>query len=175
MGKVGSSTMPHKRNPMISENVVALSKIIRYNVPLAIEAMIGEHERDMRGWQTEWEFIAETCIMTDAVLKNTSYIIKDLIVRPENIENNMYKLKGLMLSEAIMLKLAEKIGRQEAHKIVYQTCMDAYGKGISLKEALLQNDIVVKNLNTEEINSILDPKNYTGLATIFVDRITNMR
>lgn len=172
MGKVGSSTMPHKRNPMLSENVVSLSRIIRYNVPLAIEAMVGEHERDMRGWQSEWEFIGETCIMTDAVLKICSYIIKDLIVRPDNIEKNMYKLKGLMLSEAVMLKLAEKVGRQEAHEIVYQTCMQAFENGIPLKDALLKNEMVTKNFDVNEIDSVLDPKNYTGLAGIFVDRVT---
>lgn len=171
MGKVGSSTMPHKRNPMISENVVALSKIIRSTVPLAIEAMVGEHERDMRGWQAEWEFIAKACLMTDALLKMGSYIIKDIIVRPENLEKNMYKLNGLMLSEAVMLKLAAKLGRQESHDIVYEICMDAFENGVSLKESLLKNELVNKYFNAEEIDSILDPKNYTGLAAVFVDRL----
>ena len=171
MGKVGSSTMPQKRNPMISENVISLSKIIRSAVPLAIEAMIGEHERDMRGWQTEWEFIPRTCLMCDALLKSAIYIIKDLIVYPENIESNMFKLKGLMLSEAVMLKLAATIGRQEAHEIVYQTCMAAFEKGVPLKDALLSDQKIAKEFDVEILDNILDPHNYTGLAGEFVDRV----
>lgn len=171
MGKVGSSTMPQKRNPMISENVISLSKIIRSTVPLAIEAMIGEHERDMRGWQTEWEFIPKTCLMCDALLKSAIYIIEDLIVYPENIELNMFKLKGLMLSEAVMLNLASKLGRQEAHEVVYQVCMEAFEKGIPLKDALLSNKDIAKDLDEDVLDDILDPHNYTGLAGVFVDRV----
>lgn len=171
MGKVGSSTMPHKRNPMISENVVALSKIVRTTVPLALETMIGEHERDMRGWQTEWEFIGKVCCMTDAALKMAVYITQDLIVYPQNIDKNLYLLKGLMLSEAIMMKLGERLGRQEAHEIVYETCMEAFENGVPMKEALLKNETVAKNFTGEELDSLLDPKNYTGLAPIFVDRV----
>jgi adenylosuccinate lyase len=171
MGKVGSSTMPHKRNPMLSENVVALSKMVRSLVPLAQEAMIAEHERDMRGWQTEWDFIGKACCLTDAALKLILYITEDLIVRPQNIERNLYILKGLMLSEAIMMKLGEKIGRQEAHEIVYKTCMEAFAEDAPMKEALLKVDIVAKNFSDKEIDSLLNPHNYTGLAEAFVEKV----
>ena len=170
-GKVGSSTMPQKRNPMISENVVCLSKIIRSSVPLAIEAMMGEHERDMRTWQTEWEFIGKTCIMTDAVLEKGIYLMSNMIVYPKNIDLNMYKMGGLMLAEAVMLKLAAQIGRQEAHEIIYQTCMEAFEKGMSLKEALKANKTVAKFLDWDTLDQVLDPHNYVGLSKDYVDKV----
>lgn len=170
-GKIGSSTMPQKRNPMISENVICLSKIIRSTVPLAIESMVGEHERDMRTWETEWEYIGKTCIMTDSLLEKSIYLLSGMIVYPENIERNMYILQGLMLSEAVMLKLAVKIGRQKAHEIVYQTCMEAFEKGMSLKEALKADMHVRENIDWETLDQVLDPHNYIGLSGEYVDRV----
>ncbi len=175
MGKVGSSTMPHKRNPMCSEGVVCLSKIIRSTVPLAIESMVGEHERDMRSWQTEWEYIGRVCCMTDAALKESLHIFSDLIVRPEHIEENLYKLQGLMLSEAVMMSMGKRIGRQEAHEIVYEAAMKAFENGEPFKDVLLRDDRVVKNFDVAEIDSILDPHSYIGLAGEFVDRVVAMK
>jgi len=171
MGKVGSSTMPHKRNPMYSEGVVCLSKIVRSTVPLAIECMIGEHERDMRPWQTEWEFIGKVSNMTDAALSESIHIFTDLIVRPDHIQENLYKLHGLMLSEAVMMKMGRRIGRQEAHEIVYESAMEAFEKGIPFKDVLLKDKRVLSNFDITEIDEILDPQNYTGLAGEFVDRV----
>jgi adenylosuccinate lyase len=175
MGKVGSSTMPHKRNPMYSEGVVSLSKNIRSTVPLAIECMVGEHERDMRPWQAEWEFIGRVCCMTDAAVKESLHIFTDLTVRPEHIEENLYKLNGLMLSEAIMMDMGKRIGRQEAHEIVYEAAMEAFEKDIPFKEVLLRDERVLRNFEVAEIDSILDPHKYTGLAGEFVDLVTGER
>lgn len=175
MGKVGSSTMPHKRNPMYSEGVVSLSKNIRSTVPLAIECMVGEHERDMRPWQAEWEFIGRVCCMTDAALKESLHIFTDLIVRPEHIEENLHKLRGLMLSEAIMMDMGKRIGRQEAHEIVYEAAMEAFEKGLPFKNVLLKDERVLRNFEVAEIDSILDPHKYIGLAGEFVDRVTGER
>ncbi len=175
MGKVGSSTMPHKRNPMYCEGVVCLSKIIRSTVPLAIECMVGEHERDMRPWQAEWEFIGRVCCMADAALKISLQIFTGLIVRPAHIEENMYKLQGLMLSEAVMMDMGKRIGRQEAHEIVYEAAMEAFEKGLPFKDVLLKDERVLKNFDVAEIDSILDPHKYTGLAGEFVDRVVGVK
>jgi 3-carboxy-cis,cis-muconate cycloisomerase len=171
MGKVGSSTMPHKRNPMYSEGVVSLSKIVRSTVPLAIECMVGEHERDMRPWQTEWEFIGRVSNMADAALTESIHIFSDLIVRPENIEKNLFKLQGLMLSEAVMMRMGKRIGRQEAHEVVYEAAMAAFEKGISFKEVLLNDQRVLKDFDVAEIDEVLDPHNYVGLAKEYVDSV----
>lgn len=171
MGKVGSSTMPHKRNPMYSEGVVSLSKIIRSTVPLAIESMVIENERDMRPWQAEWEYIGKVSNMMDAALTASIHIFTDLIVRPENIEKNLYILQGLMLSEAVMMKMGQRIGRQEAHDIVYEAAMKAFEKGLPFKTVLLEDERVQDNFNVDEIDAVLNPHNYTGLAGCFVDRV----
>lgn len=175
MGKVGSSTMPHKRNPMYSEGVVSLSKIIRSTVPLAIESMIAEHERDMRPWQAEWEYIGRVSNMMDAVLTASIHIFTDLIVRPKNIEDNLFKLQGLMLSEAVMMKMGQRIGRQEAHEIVYEAAMEAFEKGLPFKDVLLQDKRVLSNFDVDEIDAVLNPKNYTGSAAYFVDMVLDSR
>lgn len=171
MGKVGSSTMPHKRNPMIAENVVCLSKLIRYQVPLALEAMVGEHERDMRSWQTEWKYIPDTCMMLGAALKGANYVLSGLIVKPDHMEKNLDLLKGLLLSENVMLRLGEKIGRQRAHEVIYAASMRAYESGHSLKEVLLETEEVRSHLSEEELDILLDPRRYTGLAAEFARRV----
>jgi 3-carboxy-cis,cis-muconate cycloisomerase len=102
-GKVGSSTMPHKRNPMICEAVVAVSRIVRSHVPLAMEAMMSEHERDMSAWQAEWEFLPEACIMTGGILGQMKFVLANLIVKPHKMQKNLDALGGLILSEAVMM------------------------------------------------------------------------
>lgn len=171
IGKVGSSTMPHKRNPTTCETVVSLSKAVRSLVPLSIESMVCEHERDFRTWHTEWKYIGEACCLTDSALTKVAYIIENLIVYDSNMEKNLYKLKGLILSESVMMKLGEKIGRQKAHEIVYECCMEAFTKSIEMREILWKEEIVRNNFTEEELNDLLDPKAYTGLSAKFVDNV----
>ena len=175
MGKVGSSTMPHKRNPQVCENVIALAKSVRSIAPLAVEAMICENERDWSCELAEWEFVPRACHLTGAALEKTIDILANLIVYPRNMEENLYKLKGLMLSEAVMMHLGEKMGRLTAHEVVYETCMKAYADNITMEEALLKNELVSQHFTIEEIRAILNPHKYTGLATTFVDRVLAKR
>lgn len=171
MGKIGSSTMPHKRNPTLCETVVSLSKDVRSLVPLSIESMVCEHERDFRSWHTEWKYIGEACCLTDSALTKVASIMENLMVYPDNMEKNLYKSKGLILSEAVMMKLGERIGRQKAHEIVYKSCMEAFEKHAEMKEILWKETTVRENFTEEELNKLLEPKTYIGLSTQFVDRV----
>jgi 3-carboxy-cis,cis-muconate cycloisomerase len=171
MGKVGSSTMPHKRNPMMSEGVIALSKLIHAQVGPALADMIAENERDQRGWMAEWSFLPETCCLLSGMLFWTNKVLDGLIVYPENMTRNLDALHGLLLSENVMLKLGEKIGRQAAHKVVYELSMEAFEKRIPLKALLLKDKRVNKYLTEKQIDQLLDPTKYTGLAAKFVDRV----
>jgi 3-carboxy-cis,cis-muconate cycloisomerase len=117
MGKVGSSTMPHKRNPMMSEGVVAVSKLLIAQVGPALADMQAENERDQRGWQAEWSFLAETCCMLGGMLYWTNKVLAGLQVYPDNMRRNLDARHGLILSENVMLTLGAKIGRQEAHEV----------------------------------------------------------
>lgn len=171
MGKVGSSTMPHKRNPMMSEGVIALSKLLQKQVAPALADMIAENERDQRGWMAEWAFLPDTCCLLGGMLFWTNKVLSGLIVYPENMTRNLGVLHGLLLSENIMLALGEKVGRQAAHEIVYELCMEAFEKRIPLKSLLLKDKRVNQHLTEKQMDDLLDPSKYTGLAAQFVDRV----
>lgn len=171
MGNIGSSTMPHKRNPLYCQRLVALSKMVRANVGVAMEGMVGDHERDLRFLAAEWAFIGQTCIMTDAVMDFGVYITSDLIVKPQNMDKNLNILNGLMLSENLMFKIAEKIGRQNAHEVVYKICMEAFEKEVPLIEELLKDEQISGNFSKLELEDILDARHYIGLSVEFVDNV----
>ena len=172
MGKIGSSTMPHKRNPMMSEGVVAVSKLLNAQVGPALADMQAENERDQRGWQAEWSFLAETCCMLGGMLYWTNKVLAGLQVYPDNMRRNLDALHGLILSENVMLTLGAKIGRQEAHEVAYELCMEAFEKRIPLKTLLLRDARVNRHLTEKQIDELLDPARYTGLAAHFVERVT---
>lgn len=175
LGKVGSSTMPQKRNPHICEAIVALSKIIRYHAALALEAMVQEHERDMGAWMVEWEMVPQVCILTSGVLKHSKAILKDLFVDEKKMRSNLDLIKGLILAEPVMFALAKKVGHQAAHKIIYEICMKAYDSGQTFKEALLADARITTHLSLERIDDLLNPEKYTGLSSELVDRLTGKR
>ncbi len=171
MGKVGSSTMPHKRNPMMSEGVVALSRLLNSQVGVALANMQGEHERDQRGWQTEWSFLAEACCLLAGMLHWSCRVLEGLRVDQERMRRNLGALSGLLLSESIMLALAKIIGRQEAHDVIYELCMAAFEKGLPLSTVLNRDRRVAAHLSPGDIERLLDPAAYTGLSSYFVDRV----
>lgn len=171
MGKIGSSTMPHKRNPQVCESIIALTKIVRAQAPLAVEIMQCENERDWGCEAVEWDIVPKTSICMAAALEKMNDTLENLIVYPENMKENLNKLKGAMLSEAVMLHLGEKLGRMSAHEIVYEVCMKAFSEGTMVIDALLARKEVSAAFSREELAQILDPEKYTGLSSEFVDRV----
>ncbi|MDA0997300.1 MAG: adenylosuccinate lyase [Proteobacteria bacterium] len=163
-GKIGSSTMPHKRNPAICESVVALSRLIRATVGTAMETLIAEHERDKIGQHTERDLLARACCHADAALLKTAEILQGMTVRTDNMRDNLEITRGLTLSEAVMMALADKIGRQHAHHLLNEACMAAFQGGTSMREALARIPEVRENLSDDEIEALMDPEAYTGLA-----------
>jgi len=121
--RIGSSTMPHKRNPMQFEHVVVLSKLVRANANIMIEVMVGEHERDWRSWGTEMKIVEESFIMTGAALKILNRELNGIKVNKEKMRENLKILKGLIMSERIMMRLAKVVGRQTAYTIVHEDSM----------------------------------------------------
>lgn len=170
-GKVGSSTMPHKRNPMLSEAIVALARLGMRIPSIALDAMIQEHERDWAGDHMEWAYLPEICIMTDGALHLTIRVISGLLVYPDRMRFNLNKTNGLMLSEAVMLVLALKVGRQTAHEIVYECAMQSIEKNLPFKQTLADHTVIALHLTVQDIERLLDPIHYTGLSGQFVDRV----
>ncbi len=171
MGKVGSSTMPHKRNPAVLENVLALLRSVRSVAPAVVETMISENERDWGCFITEWEAIPRACLLMAGALDKSKNILKNLIVYPKHMERNLNVQKGLMMSECVMMHLAAKLGRLTAHDIVYKGCMEAYEKEIPLKDVLMRTPAVQEAFTEAEVDKMLDPHSYVGLAPEFVDRV----
>lgn len=170
-GKVGSSTMPHKRNPAVLENVIALLRNVRGCAPSVVESMVSENERDWGCFISEWEAIPRACLMMSAALSKSKNILENLIVYEEHMKKNLYVQKGLMMSECVMMHLATKLGRLTAHHIVYEACMEAYEKETYLKDILMKTKEVTDAFTEEEIDTMLDPLSYVGLAPVYCDRI----
>ena len=113
-GKVGSSTMPHKRNPATVEAVVAVGRTLRYTVALMHEALMQEHERDASLWRLEWKALPEACLMTGVILAQMKDVLAGLEVHADKMRRNLDALGGFLLSERVMFALADKIGKQTA-------------------------------------------------------------
>jgi adenylosuccinate lyase len=170
-GKVGSSTMPHKRNPMLCEAILALAQLVVKIVPSALDAMVQEHERDWARQHMEWAFVPEACVMTDGALHLITRVLGGLHVNPEKMARNLEQLDGLMLSEAVMLALAREVGRQTAHDVVYACSMRAVEGGRSFRATLAEDPVVSQYLSASDIDRLLNPRQYIGLAGQFVDRV----
>ena len=156
--------MPHKRNPATCEGICALARTVRSSVSLAFETLVGEHERDKIGLQTERDFVSRTLCQADAALAKTVAVVEGLDVRADNMRRNLDITNGLTMSEAIMMTLGEQLGRQEAHEILYGACMKAFTDGVDMRTALLAQPAVTEHLSEDDIDALLDPEAYTGLA-----------
>ena len=170
-GKVGSSTMPHKRNPSACEHVVALGRLLHAQVAPALQSLVAAHERDKRSGVAEQAILPEASCLLAAMLHATRSILAGLHVYPERMRENLGRLDGLLLSEAVMLALARHIGRQRAHEVVYELCMDAVETRAPFRQLLLEDPRVNPYLGEADLDALLDPARYTGLAARFVDRV----
>jgi adenylosuccinate lyase len=169
-GRVGSSTMPHKRNPERSAQVVVLAKLARANAMLGIESMIQEHERDTRGLRIEWVAVADVSHHTLAALAILDEILQNLQVHEDRMAENAYEAAEAICSEALMLALAGRIGKQSAHTFVYEVSQHAQSHGRSLRVSLLARAEIASCLGAEELDRLLDPARYVGDAGDLVDR-----
>jgi adenylosuccinate lyase len=171
-GQVGSSTMPHKRNPINAENICGLSRVIKSNVFVALENVSLEHERDLTNSSCERVIIPESFILLDEILKRTNKVMKNIVLYPENIKRNLEMTGGMEMAEAVMMGLAEKgMGRQEAHELLRKLSIKAVKDKKPLKEVLIKNATTRKHLSEAEIEKLLDPQNYIGTA---VEQVKNV-
>jgi adenylosuccinate lyase len=170
-GTVGSITMPHKRNPEIAEHLGTLARVIRYNAALVAESLVHDHERDGRAWKVEWAAMAEACLSAGKLLALLRTLTSNLVVHADRMLANLEATGGFVLSEALMLALAAKIGKQSAHTLVYETAMAAHGAGRALKPAVLDNAVIRAHLTPEQIDALFDYRRHTGQCGAMVDRV----
>lgn len=152
-GQKGSSAMPHKRNPIISERICGLARLIRSNSIAAMENVALWHERDISHSSVERVIIPDSCIALNYILELSIILIKNLIIYPENMLKNINLTRGLVFSQTFLLKFIEKgITREEAYKIVQDSAMTVWKhQDTDLRNELLKSDEIKKYLTKEEI------------------------
>ncbi|MDH5816265.1 MAG: adenylosuccinate lyase [Candidatus Nezhaarchaeota archaeon] len=172
--QVGSSTMPHKQNPIDCENISSLAKLMRSLVIPALENIPLWHERDLTNSANERFIIPESCILLDEMLGRTIRVLKGLRIYPENMRKNLELTKGRIMSEAVMIALTRKgMSRQEAHKLLRELSMKSMIHDVHLSELLKNDERVKKLLSPKEIDELMRPENYLGEVQKLIDRAVN--
>lgn len=170
--QVGSSTMPHKRNPELCERVSGLAKVMRSLVIPALENIPTWHERDITQSSAERFIIPEACILTDYMLNLMTNIIENLQIDEKRMRKNIELTQGRIMSEAVMIALTRKgVSRQEAHEHLRRLAIKSEMEKQPFKRALLEDKTVRKMLNEKEINKALNPRNYLGTAVKQVELV----
>ncbi len=163
--QVGSSTMAQKRNPINTENICSNVRVIRSCIWPILENIALEHERDLTNSASERSTLPTIFILMDEILKRMNKVISGLVVFPENMKKNLGLTKGTIFAEAIITELVKRgMGRQEAHEILRKSSIQAFPESRNLKEILLENKAVLKHLNQNELEKIMDYQNYLGLS-----------
>lgn len=163
--QVGSSTMPHKRNPELCERVCGLARIVRSLVAPALENVITWHERDLTQSSAERFIIPEVCILVDYTLLLMSDIVANLRVDEQRMLQNVELTQGRAMSEAVMMALTRRgVDRQEAHELLRKLTMRSELEKRHLREILLEDKLICERLTEKEIDEALNPKNYLGTA-----------
>jgi len=170
-GKIGSTTMPHKRNPAALEGLASLTPPILKSVALIHESMKVEHERDAMSWRAEWIALPEINIYLAAQLQTALHVLKGMTVNQQQMLKNLSLQNGLLLSEKVMFELGKRLGKQTAHHLVYQCAMQAFEQNRPFAELLLADPQLQTKLNADELTQWLDPMNYLGSAPQKVDRV----
>jgi len=156
-GQKGSSAMPHKRNPMMSERVAGLSRVIRGNALAALENVALWHERDLTHSSVERIIIPDSCILLDYVLEKFRAVVQGLVVYEENMLENMKKTQGLVFSQELMLALVRKgLSREEAYQLVQRNSMKSWQERLDFKTLVEKDSAIMQLLSHDEIEGIFD-------------------
>ena len=169
-GTVGSSTMPQKRNPKLSQDIIAAAAQIRALVPLALEAMQTEHEADRTTSIMMSRAIVQACELTGDMLQRMMALFDGLQVFPDRMRQNLDLSGGLIMAEALMLELGKQIGRQRAHDAVYEAAQGSVTEGRPFREMLALDPHVSAGLTPSQMEALLDPARYAGLCREFAER-----
>jgi adenylosuccinate lyase len=154
-GQKGSSAMPHKKNPIGCENIAGLARLVRSNALAAMENMALWHERDISHSSVERVIGPDSTILIDYMLHRLSRIVKNLVVYPNHMTENLNKMKGLIYSQQVLLKLADRgLERQEAYEMVQRNALKVWETGREFQSLLLQDKEIRKHLKKEEITEI---------------------
>lgn len=169
-GRGGSSTMPHKRNPVTCEVVLAAATRVPGLTSILLAAMPQEHERSLGGWQAEWQTMPEIVRLSAGALHHMVETIAGLEIDPGRMQQNLDLTKGLIFAEAVTAVLAKKVGKMKAHQVLESASRRAIAEKTHLRDVLAADPQVSAYLSKNEIEKLFEPLNYTGVAGQFIDR-----
>jgi adenylosuccinate lyase len=156
-GQKGSSAMPHKKNPIGSENIAGLARLVRSNALASMENMALWHERDISHSSVERVIGPDSTILVDYMLNRLNKIMKNLVVHPRHMEENLHKLKGLIFSQQVLMKLAARgITRQTAYEMVQRNALKVWDTGRDFKSLLLEDQEIMNFVSKEDIEEIFN-------------------
>ena len=174
-GRGSSSTMPQKRNPISSVYITAQTAMVRQLVAALLEAMIEDHERATGPWEIEWIALPEIFMLSAGALAQTNFVVSGLQVNEKKMSENLQITKGLIMSEAVMMGLGPTLGRNKAHDLVYDVCRLVVKTGRPLIDLLVEDKEISKHATRAQLEKMVDPANYLGVAGEMVDRVLAMR
>lgn len=170
-GQMGSSAMPHKRNPVLSENLCGLARVVRANLLAALENMALWHERDISHSSVERIIAPDTTTLIDFMLARLKEILQNLIVYPERMKQNLMLTKGLIFSQSILSELIRRgLTRREAYKIVQRNSMRCWETGRSFMELLMEDQELLKHLSSEEIKDLFSEEKLLKNVSLIFER-----
>tara|TARA_B100002052_G_scaffold32765_3_gene25325 strand:+ start:1640 stop:2968 length:1329 start_codon:yes stop_codon:yes gene_type:complete len=170
--QVGSSTMAQKKNPITSENVGGLSRIVRSMLYSAYENNLQWHERDLANSSNERVILPQFYILLEYILIKTENVFANLFVNKERMKENLESAGGLPMAEFFVIELGKtELGRQASHELVRTITMEAESEGVTFANAVRENKIVKDKLGKEKIEFCLNPVNYVGHSEEIIDRV----
>jgi len=156
-GQKGSSAMPHKRNPIVSEQICGLARVVRANAQAAFENIALWHERDISHSSVERIILADSCILTDYLLERTNKLINKLIVYPEQMKKNLELMHGVIFSGQLLLELAKRgVTREDAYQMVQRNAMRVWEEQVNFKDLILTDTEIGKLMTTKEVEAVFD-------------------
>ena len=169
-GKGGSSTMPHKRNPVGAAVLIGAATRMPGLVSTLFSAMPQEHERSLGLWHAEWETLPEICCLVSGSLQQARLLAEGLEVDAARMSRNLELTQGLVLAEAVSIVLAQRVGRDTAHHLLEQCCKRAVAEQRHLRAVLGDEPQVTAELSAAELDDLLNPAHYLGQAHVWVER-----
>jgi 3-carboxy-cis,cis-muconate cycloisomerase len=173
-GRGGSSTLPHKRNPILSVTAAASARRTQDLSRTLQAAMAGEHERAAGAWHSEWETLSDALALTGGAAAAVREVTEGLQIYPERMRENLDETGGMLLAENITTVASEHLGRLKAHELVEAASRRTFESGKSLREELLAEPELEEVLSNKEIDAALDPARYLGSAEVFVERALDL-
>ena len=170
-GRGGSSTMPHKRNPVAAASVLAAANRVPVLMSSLYQSMVQEHERSLGGWHAEWLALPEIFQLCAGALERTLDVLQGMQVNTQNMQRNLEYTQGLIMAEAVMMALAPHIGRLQAHHLVEDACKTAVAKGVHLRDVIAELDQVKNLFSVAQISEIFKPASYLGNIQDQIDAV----